>query len=100
MIQARYGWDDEYVLSRPYCRFLQIVETIAVQMAAEEKNRYTEAAFTGWQLQHLEEPVTFQEYLRLVGLGEPIENPGAEASIEKANEVLARLRGQQPDGII
>jgi len=93
MIQARYGWDDEQVLSRPYARFLQILEAMGQNQAEEAKSRMIDGAWIAWQTAHFETPLTFGEYLDKMGLGEKPEIATADDAVKNAESVLSRLKG-------
>lgn len=93
MIQARYGWDDEQVLSRPYARFLQILEAMGQNRADEAKERMVDGAWIAWQTGHFEVPISFKEYLERMGLATAPEVVTAESAIAKAGDVLARMKG-------
>lgn len=67
-IQKRYGWTDEYVLSIPYSRLMDLFSLIAREEQQEELNEWKKMAFIGFQTRQLEEGTTFDDYLRAFGL--------------------------------
>jgi hypothetical protein len=93
MIQARYGWTDDEVLSRPYARFVQIMEAMSKNMAQEAKSRAIDGAWIAWQTGRFEVPLTFKDYLEKMGLADPPEVMTAESAIGKAEDALNRLKG-------
>jgi hypothetical protein len=93
VISQRYGWDDEYILSRPYSRFLQILDILGTARAKENKARLFDFAWHAWLTTPYEQPVTFSQYLDSIGLGEKPEVISGENAIEKAQDVLSRLKG-------
>ncbi len=67
-IQKRYGWTDEYVLSIPYSRLMDLFSFIAQEEQQEELNEWKKMAFIGFQTRQLEEGTTFDDYLKAFGL--------------------------------
>ncbi|KZD33143.1 MULTISPECIES: hypothetical protein [Bacillus] len=67
-IQKRYGWTDEYVLSIPYSRLMDLFSFIAQEEQQEELNEWKKMAFIGFQTRQLEEGTTFNDYLQAFGL--------------------------------
>jgi hypothetical protein len=67
-IQKRYGWTDEYVLSIPYSRLMDLFSLIAREEQQEELNEWKKMAFIGFQTRQLEEGTTFNDYLQAFGL--------------------------------
>ncbi|PEU21932.1 hypothetical protein [Bacillus wiedmannii] len=67
-IQKRYGWTDEYVLSIPYSRLMDLFSLIAQEEQQEELNEWKKMAFIGFQTRQLEEGTTFDDYLKAFGL--------------------------------
>ncbi|MED4914297.1 hypothetical protein [Parageobacillus thermoglucosidasius] len=105
-IQRRYGWTDEYVTRvLPYARLRQLMEDTARWEQEEIRERYRQQAFISWQSYNLlssmfnkdAEPLTFGEYLNLLGLGEKTtahleEDVTKEQAIEKAKSILMLLK--------
>ncbi len=106
-IQRRYGWTDEYVTKvLPYARLRQLMEDTARWEQEEIRERYRQQAFISWQSYNLlssmfnkdAEPLTFGEYLNLLGLGDKAadhseeENVTKEQAIEKAKSILMLLK--------
>lgn len=48
MIQQRYGFTDDYILSLPYARFMDMVETISKIKGEEIREKYRQAAFAAY----------------------------------------------------
>ncbi|MGQ7875676.1 hypothetical protein [Bacillus sp. 1A] len=69
-IQKRYGWTDEYVLSIPYSRLMDLFSLIAREEQQEELNEWKKMAFIGFQTRQLEEGTTFDDYLKAFGLAD------------------------------
>ncbi|HDR5272131.1 hypothetical protein E8M24_31120 [Bacillus thuringiensis] len=67
-IQKRYGWTDDYVLSIPYSRLMDLFSFIAKEEQQEELNEWKKMAFIGFQTRQLEEGTTFNDYLQAFGL--------------------------------
>ncbi|PFX63581.1 hypothetical protein COL35_28240 [Bacillus toyonensis] len=67
-IQKRYGWTDDYVLSIPYSRLMDLFSLIAREEQQEELNEWKKMAFIGFQTRQLEEGTTFNDYLQAFGL--------------------------------
>ncbi|MFA2563511.1 MULTISPECIES: hypothetical protein [Bacillus] len=67
-IQKRYGWTDEYVLSIPYSRLMDLFSFIAQEEQQEDLNEWKKMAFIGFQTRQLEEGTTFNDYLQAFGL--------------------------------
>ncbi|TKI43407.1 hypothetical protein [Bacillus mycoides] len=79
-IQKRYGWTDEYVLSIPYSRLMDLFSFIAQEEQQEELNDWKKMAFIGFQTRQLEEGTTFNDYLQAFGLA------GAQGDTYSSNE--------------
>lgn len=79
-IQKRYGWTDEYVLSIPYSRLMDLFSFIAQEEQQEELNEWKKMAFIGFQTRQLEEGTTFNDYLQAFGLAGSQDN--TESSYE------------------
>ncbi len=99
MIQARYGWTDEYLIGRvPYARLVQLAEVASKAERETALERWRMCAFIGWQLSGSQK--TFGEYLDALGLGERKaaapqageREIAAEEAIKRAEETLARMR--------
>lgn len=73
-IQKRYGWTDEYVLSIPYSRLMDLFSFIAQEEQQEELNEWKKMAFIGFQTRQLEEGTTFNDYLQAFGLADSQED--------------------------
>lgn len=69
-VQKRYGWTDDYVLSIPYSRLMDLFSFISQEEQQEELNEWKKMAFIGFQTRQLEEGTTFQDYLQAFGLTE------------------------------
>nr|MCX3324277.1 hypothetical protein [Bacillus paranthracis] len=69
-VQKRYGWTDNYVLSIPYSRLMDLFSFISQEEQQEELNEWKKMAFIGFQTRQLEEGTTFQDYLQAFGLTE------------------------------
>lgn len=108
MIQKRYGWDDEKILSIPYSRLLQIVDEV-LSLELEKKK---DLLFLGWQL-HLftsMNPITdFDNYCKMFGLANndtkevDIEKVSVEEVKKKTEDILNLFKekgGEKVNGII
>lgn len=100
MIQSRYGWTDDQVLSLPYARFREILDIVIKAREREQRDRMVEAAFVGWQ-GYLgwpkgkgKQPMTFQKWLSSMGLVDRQKAPSAverERTIQRARETAERV---------
>ncbi|MGV5537582.1 hypothetical protein [Bacillus sp. XB1] len=86
-IQKRYGWTDEYVLSIPYSRLMDLFSLIAREEQQEELNEWKKMAFIGFQTRQLEEGTTFNDYLQAFGL---TDNQGDKESSYEMGEVWSK----------
>lgn len=100
-VQKRYGWTDDYVLSIPYSRLMDLFSFISQEEQQEELNEWKKMAFIGFQTRQLEEGTTFQDYLQAFGLtestsdGEENENMevwSKEECIDHANKLIAEFQ--------
>ena len=48
-IQSRYGWTDDYILSLPYARFIEIAEISGKEIQKEKRERMEEVLLVGYQ---------------------------------------------------
>ncbi len=103
MVQHRYGYTDEYVLSLPYARFMDMVETISKIKAEELREEYRQAAFASYLSgagKTDDESLTFAQYLKRIGLAKedtedaspPAEEVTKEEALAKAQNILATYR--------
>ncbi|MDR4151463.1 hypothetical protein, partial [Bacillus thuringiensis] len=67
-IRKRYGWTDDYVLSIPYSRLMDLFYLIAREEQQEELNEWKKMAFIDFQARQLEEGTTINNYLHAFGL--------------------------------
>ncbi|EML9733643.1 hypothetical protein P5808_25950 [Bacillus cereus] len=86
-IQKRYGWTDDYVLSIPYSRLMDLFSLIAREEQQEELNEWKKMAFIGFQTRQLEEGTTFNDYLQAFGL---TDNQGDKESSYEMGEVWTK----------
>ena len=91
LVQSRYGYTDDYCLSLPYARLMQLAD-----MAAEaERHDWEKLAFIGWQVSGSQ--ATFAEYLARLGLGpqkeERLTEDDRTAAWAAAEDALKALRG-------
>lgn len=100
-VQKRYGWTDDYVLSIPYSRLMDLFSFISQEEQQEELNEWKKMAFIGFQTRQLEEGTTFQDYLQAFGLtestsdgeeNETIEVWSKEECIDHANKLIAEFQ--------
>lgn len=100
-VQKRYGWTDDYVLSIPYSRLMDLFSFISQEEQQEELNEWKKMAFIGFQTRQLEEGTTFQDYLQAFGLTEPtsdgeenktMEVWSKEECIDHANKLIAEFQ--------
>ncbi|WP_375165770.1 hypothetical protein [Bacillus cereus] len=100
-VQKRYGWTDDYVLSIPYSRLMDLFSFISQEEQQEELNEWKKMAFIGFQTRQLEEGTTFQDYLQAFGLTESTsdgeENEtmvvwSKEECIDHANKLIAEFQ--------
>ncbi|PET48490.1 hypothetical protein COJ38_01795 [Bacillus cereus] len=100
-VQKRYGWTDDYVLSIPYSRLMDLFSFISQEEQQEELNEWKKMAFIGFQTRQLEEGTTFQDYLQAFGLtestsdgeeNETMEVWSKEECIEHANKLIAEFQ--------
>jgi len=99
LIQSRYGWSDEYILSLPYARFIQIAMLIAEAKTRESKERMVDAAFIAWLL-NPKGHKKFKDYLKsikMLDFKSKVQVNGdlkqiKDEAIKKANEVLEKFR--------
>jgi len=100
-VQKRYGWTDDYVLSIPYSRLMDLFSFISQEEQQEELNEWKKMAFIGFQTRQLEEGTTFQDYLQAFGLtesrsdgeeNETMEVWSKEECIDHANKLIAEFQ--------
>ena len=100
-VQKRYGWTDDYVLSIPYSRLMDLFSFISQEEQQEELNEWKKMAFIGFQTRQLEEGTTFQDYLQAFGLtestsdgeeNETMEVCSKEECIDHANKLIAEFQ--------
>ncbi|MDA2157908.1 MULTISPECIES: hypothetical protein [Bacillus cereus group] len=100
-VQKRYGWTDDYVLSIPYSRLMDLFSFISQEEQQEELNEWKKMAFIGFQTRQLEEGTTFQDYLQAFGLTEStsdgeenktMEVWSKEECIDHANKLIAEFQ--------
>lgn len=100
-VQKRYGWTDDYVLSIPYSRLMDLFSFISQEEQQEELNEWKKMAFIGFQTRQLEEGTTFQDYLQAFGLTESTSNGeenetmevwSKEECIDHANKLIAEFQ--------
>ncbi|PGW25974.1 hypothetical protein COD95_05825 [Bacillus thuringiensis] len=100
-VQKRYGWTDDYVLSIPYSRLMDLFSFISQEEQQEELNEWKKMAFIGFQTRQLEEGTTFQNYLQAFGLtestsdgeeNETMEVWSKEECIDHANKLIAEFQ--------
>ncbi|MFY0147695.1 hypothetical protein [Bacillus cytotoxicus] len=106
-IQKRYGWTDEYVLSIPYSRLMDLFSFITKEEQREELNEWKKMAFIGFQTRQLEEGTTFNDYLQVFGLTDTLddENQSAEIAevwskeqcIEHANKLISQFQEEEDE---
>ncbi|MEN3130536.1 hypothetical protein [Bacillus albus] len=82
-IQKRYGWTDDYVLSIPYSRLMDLFSLIAREEQQEELNEWKKMAFIGFQTRQLD----FNDYLQAFGL---TDNQGDKESSYEMGEVWTK----------
>lgn len=75
VIQARYGWTDDVILSMPYARFREVLSTASKAHAREVREQYAQAAFVGWQFYTVmggkDAKLTFGKWLSIFKLSDP-----------------------------
>ncbi|AKR12807.1 hypothetical protein [Bacillus thuringiensis] len=100
-VQKRYGWTDDYVLSIPYSRLMDLFSFISQEEQQEELNEWKKMAFIGFQTRQLEEGTTFQDYLQAFGLtestsdgeeNETMEVWSKDECINHANKLIAEFQ--------
>ncbi|KAF6698059.1 hypothetical protein CON36_25660 [Bacillus cereus] len=100
-VQKRYGWTDDYVLSIPYSRLMDLFSFISQEEQQEELNEWKKMAFIGFQTRQLEEGTTFQDYLQAFGLtestsdgeeNETMEVWSKEECIDHVNKLIAEFQ--------
>ncbi|WP_306008274.1 hypothetical protein [Bacillus sp. MMSF_3353] len=100
-VQKRYGWTDDYVLSIPYSRLMDLFSFISQEEQQEELNEWKKMAFIGFQIRQLEEGTTFHDYLQAFGLtestsdgeeNETMEVWSKEECIDHANKLIAEFQ--------
>ncbi|MCU5331147.1 hypothetical protein COF82_23230 [Bacillus wiedmannii] len=100
-VQKRYGWTDDYVLSIPYSRLMDLFSFISQEEQQEELNEWKKMAFIGFQTRQLEEGTTFHDYLQAFGLtestsdgeeNETMEVWSKEECIDHANKLIAEFQ--------
>lgn len=105
-VQKRYGWTDDYVLSIPYSRLMDLFSFISQEEQQEELNEWKKMAFIGFQTRQLEEGTTFQDYLQAFGLtestsdgeeNETMEVWSKEECIDHANKLIAEFQFEEDD---
>lgn len=76
MLQSRYGWSDEYILSLPYARYCQLVDTVINLRKDEEKLRDVRSAKEAWltyvtrpRHSEKEKRMNLEKWLRVLNLG-------------------------------
>jgi biotin synthase-related radical SAM superfamily protein len=107
MVQERYCYTDEYILSIPYARFMDMVATISQIKAEELREQYRQAAFAAYLNgagSSEDESLSFQEYLKKIGLdgqsnneeeAPQEENVTKEEAIARAEKILATVQWQE-----
>jgi hypothetical protein len=97
LIEKRRGWTEDYVLSLPYARFIQIIE----QCAIEENEEWKKLTFIGWQIvcatsQSGKVP-TFDEYYKSLfktpdEVKAELEYQDPKKAIERSKNILDMLK--------
>lgn len=116
MIQARYGWTDEYIkYDLPYSRLLDIAEVIAEAKAEEQLQDLRNVAFGSWQNylvisqamggKKAKRPKSFREWIKDFGLlpgqrkmSEEEQQSFAEKAKKMAEETLKAFGGGETNG--
>jgi len=90
LIQSRYGWTDEIIHGLLFSRFAQLVSLLSEVRREEAEEKFTLAAFVGWQM-GAGGNKTFGQYLKhlLPDLpGEPIQPAKPQ---KRQDEILSRM---------
>jgi hypothetical protein len=93
MIQARYGWPDDLVSGLTLNRFNDIMAVITEAEKRRVKERFTVAAFVGWQL-GAGGKIKFADYLRkfdLMDKPKPLEKTEKRRIAKRAYERAALI---------
>lgn len=72
IVQSRYGYSDEHVLTMPFAIFLQKAKLAIQQSQQENEEAWRRQALVAWSIQNLfagENAVSFSEYLSGMKLG-------------------------------
>lgn len=96
LIQARYGWTDEYVLETlPVERVMTLFKNIGQYRNEEKKEKLREQAFNAWLSSGSE--MDYGSFLNSLNLGDEVEHVSKEEALEKAHEILSMLKGDELD---
>lgn len=97
LVQSRYGWTDQEILSIPYARLLQHFELAHEGHQEALKEKYRQVAFHVWLENADKDSPNFNEYLAGLGLSDDIMAQSTskrdmdvtkEEALKKAEEVM------------
>ena len=95
IVQARYGWSDEYILDLPYARFQDLIKTVQKARSSEADEQLQIAAFIGWQYHISTTPksMSLKKWLARMGIGKKDTEPATLQEVAKARSIEREMAG-------